>query len=189
MYAAFSKHGGAPLLSLPVGSAQRAVSPTAGPPTVDIAIEGHLSSASGIQVQRGRDAAILADLYLAHGLAALKEVDGSFAFVIVDHRDGSVHAGIDKLGQSLAYVAETPDEVVFATTLVELLELLPSKPNVDLSSVFEFLSQGWIISPNSMFEGVEKLPPGSFVTCRGSHVQHVGYYEPLHDGLFISRSA
>jgi len=187
MYAVSSKHGGTAVLSPPVGSAQRAVSPAAGLPTVDVAIEGHLSSASGIQMQRGREAAILAELYLAHGLAALNKIDGSFAFVIVDHRDGSVHAGIDKLGQSLAYVAETPDEVVFATTLVELLELLPSKPKVDLSSVFEFLSQGWIISPNSMFEGVEKLRPGSFVTSRGSHVRRVGYYEPLHDGVFISR--
>jgi asparagine synthase (glutamine-hydrolysing) len=187
MYAAVSKHGGAPLFSLPVGSAQRAVIPATGPPTIDIAIEGHLGSASGIQMQRGRDAAILAELYLAHGLAALKKVDGSFAFLIVDHRDGSVHAGIDKLGQSLAYVSETPDEVVFATTLAELLSLLPSKPNVDLSSVFEFLSQGWVISPNSMFEGVEKLRPGSFVTCRGSHVERVGYYEPLHDGVFVTR--
>ena len=151
------------------------MSPAAGPPTVDIAIEGQLSSASGIQMQRGRAAAtILAKLYLVHGLAALKKVDGSFAFVIVDHRDGSVHAGIDKLGQSLAYVAETPDEFVFATTLVELLELLPSKPNVDLSSVFEFLSQGWIISPDSMFEGVEKVRPGSFVTSRGSDVNASG---------------
>src|ERR1035437_10620188 len=104
MYAAVSKHGGAPLLSLPVGSAQRAVIPATGPPTIDIAIEGHLGSASGIQMQRGRDAAILGELYLAHGLASLKKVDGSFAFLIVDHRDGSVHAGIDKLGQSLAYV-------------------------------------------------------------------------------------
>ena len=72
-------------------------------------------------MQRGRDAAILAELYLAHGLAALNGVDGSFAFLIVDHRDGCVHAGIDKLGQSLAYCRETPDEVVFATTLAELL--------------------------------------------------------------------
>jgi asparagine synthase (glutamine-hydrolysing) len=186
MYAAVSKHGAAPILSLPAGSAQRAVSPAAGPPTIDVAIEGHLSSASGIQMQRGRDAAILAELYLAHGPAALKKVDGSFAFVIVDHRDGSVHAGIDKLGQSLAYVAETPDEVVFATSLTELLGLLPSKPNVDMSSVFEYLSQGWVISPNSMFEGVEKLQPGSFVTWDGSQLQHVGYYEPLHDGAFAS---
>ena len=150
MYAAVSKHGAAPILSLPVGSAQRAVSPAAWPPTIDIAIEGHLSSASGIQIQRGRDAAVLAELYLAHGPTALEKVDGSFAFVIVDHRDGRVHAGIDKLGQSLAYVAETPDEVVFATSLTELLGLLPSKPNVDMSSVFEYLSQGWVISPNSM---------------------------------------
>ncbi len=164
----------------------RAVRPVAGTVAIEVAIEGHLIS-SETKMQRGGDAEILSELYLAHGPAALKRVDGSFAFVIVDHRDRSVHAGIDKLGQSVAYIAEAPEEVIFATNLVELLGLLPTKPNIDLSSVFEFLSQGWIISPNSMFEGVEKLQPGSFVSWDGSHVRHVGYHKPRHDGVFANR--
>ena len=55
-----------------------------------------------------------------------------------------MHAGIDNLGQSQAYLAETPGEIVFATTLAELLSHLSFKPILDLVSVFEFLSLGWV---------------------------------------------
>jgi asparagine synthase (glutamine-hydrolysing) len=187
MYAVISKRADARALGLPQAGAQRAVHPDSGSPAVEVVIEGHLGRAAGAALHRGGDAGALLDLYLAHGPSAIERVDGSFAYVIVDRRDGRVHAGIDKLGQSLAYLAETDSEIVFASTLAELLTLLPFKPGVDMASVWEFLSQGWVISPNSMFEGVSKLQPGSFVTWDGSRLNHVGYYEPLHDGRFVDR--
>lgn len=185
MYVTVSKRGGAPRIDLANQRPQHAI----GSASIEVLVEGHFGSASGIDLRHTNDASALADLYTAHGVSGLKKVDGSFAFIIIDHQKGLVHAGIDKLGQSFAYLAETADSVHFATTLRELLDLLPSKPNVDFASMYEFLAQGWIIAPSSMFEGIEKIQPGSFVTWDGTGLHHVGYYEPLHDGVFVNLPA
>lgn len=184
MYVTVSKRGGPPRIDLANGKAQRVI----GPASIEVVLEGHFGSASGIDLRHTNDASALANLYAAHGVSGLEKVDGSFAFAIIDHQRGRVHAGIDKLGQSFAYIAETVDSVHFATTLKELLDLLPSRPNVDFASIYEFLAQGWIIAPNSMFEGIEKLQPGSTVTWDGTDLHHVGYYEPVHDGVFVNLS-
>jgi asparagine synthase (glutamine-hydrolysing) len=184
MHITVSKRGGLSRIDLSAERAQH-VKPSA---SIEILIEGHLGSASGVDLRQANDAHVLADLYAAHGASGLEEVDGSFAFIIVDHQRGLVHVGIDKLGQSFAYLAVTADSVHFATTLLELLNSLPSKPNLDLASVYEFLAQGWIIAPNSMFEGIEKLQPGSYVTWDGTELHRVGYYKPPHDGVFVNSS-
>ena len=127
-------------------------------------------------------------LYLSHGAKALEMVEGSFAFAIVDRRDGTVLMGIDKMGQALGYLADTPDNVYFASTLTELLRVLPFKPDLDIASVYEFLKIGWIISPHSMFEGVEKITPGSYARFDGKVLSRVSYHKPVHDGHFVERS-
>jgi asparagine synthase (glutamine-hydrolysing) len=187
MYAVIPKRGDARRFHLGVGGALRAVVPDDGPPAVEVVVDGHFGRASGLKLHSAGEATALAELYLAHGPTALQRVDGSFAFVIVDHRDGQMHAGIDNLGQSQAYVAETPDDIVFATTLTELLAHLGFKPSLDIASVFAFLSLGWVPSPHSMFEGVSKVEPGTFLTWDGSSLQRVGYYQPLHSASFIER--
>src|ERR1017187_6382383 len=123
MYVTVSKRGGPPRIDLANGKAQRAI----GPASIEVVLEGDFGRASGIDLRHTNDASALANLYAAHGVSGLEKVDGSFAFAIIDHQRGRVHAGIDKLGQSFAYIAETVDSVHFATTLKELLDLLPSR--------------------------------------------------------------
>jgi asparagine synthase (glutamine-hydrolysing) len=189
VFAVIPKQGAAPRLQIGLDGALRAVIPNDGPVSVEVVVDGHFARASGATLHRGGEASALAELYLAHGPSAIQQVDGSFAFLIVDHREGRAHAGIDNLGQSQAYLAETPDGIVFATTLAELLCHLPFKPSLDLASVLEFISLGWVASPHSMFEGISKLQPGSFVTWDGSSLQTMNYYHPLHTAVFVERSA
>ncbi len=181
-----SKINDARLPGTRTAGAQHHASPGDG--RVEVLVEGHLGHASGIPLKRNGDAEALCELYLAHGAKALGMVEGSFAFAIVDRRDGEVLMGIDKMGQALGYLAETPDNIYFASSLTELLRVLPFKPDLDIASVYEFLKIGWVISPHSMFEGVEKITPGSYARFDGKVLSRVSYYKPVHDGHFVERS-
>ncbi len=156
-------------------------------PALQIAVEGRFHVAARGAARR-EEAELLAELYRERGLRALDAVDGAFAFAIVDQQARVAHIGVDKLGQSQLYLAETETECMFATSLSELLGLMSTTPELDVASVFDFLSLGWVPSPHSMFKGIAKLEPGSLVTWDGSSLSRTTYYDVPHTAAFTSRT-
>jgi asparagine synthase (glutamine-hydrolysing) len=125
-------------------------------------------------------AAFLADLYRRHGLRALSEIDGSFAATIIDWRNNTVVLARDKLGIARAYLCLDHDRVIFSDSLGHLLENLPTRPELDLDSVYAFLAIGWVPTPYSMFRGIEKLPAGTCVIAGNCDVKRYIYYDVPH---------
>ncbi len=101
---------------------------------------------------------------------------------------GRVYAGIDKIGKSQAFVADFADRFVFATSLTEVITNAGQQLNVDLSSIHDFLALGWVPAPHSMFVGVSKLEPGSYVTWDGNSLTSSVYYRPSHTPPFTERA-
>lgn len=93
---------------------------------------------------------------------------GMFAFAIWDVRAQALHLVRDRVGIKPLYYSVDNDRIYFASELRALLVWRGSLPRVSSQGLTEFLRLGYVPGPISIFEGVNKLPPGTIATfCDG----------------------
>lgn len=131
------------------------------------------------------DADIVAELLAREGTAAISRLDGAFGLAAEDG-EGIILAR-DALGERPLYYAYTgAGTTLFATEIKALLPVLSElgqsvRPNLaSLSAVLVF---SFIPGPDTMFEGVHELEPGSYVRLRPGQPPQpaVSYWSPRED--------
>ena len=76
---------------------------------------------------------------------------------------GELFLARDRLGVKPLYYAQLGDRLVFASEIKAMLPALPP-PSLRREAVLDYLTFLWVPDPDTLFEGVWKLPPG---TLRG----------------------
>ncbi len=113
----------------------------------------------------GADTEVLLHGYARWGLEGLvKRIRGMFAFAIWDEALGELHLVRDHCGKKPLFYAERAGTIYFASTIPALMELMPEVPAVSMRGVALFLNQIAIPAPESILEGVKKLPPAHMLT-------------------------
>jgi asparagine synthase (glutamine-hydrolysing) len=110
------------------------------------------------------DTELVLRLYELRGAAALDELNGMFAFVVLDRRRGVLFGARDRFGIKPLYVARPGGGLAVASELRTLLHVPGVGRTVDRQSLFHFLSLRFVPGERSILEGVERLPPGHFFT-------------------------
>lgn len=129
-------------------------------------------------------------LYAQYATQVFSKVDGAFCAVILDWRRRTIIVARDKLGIGRTYVSREDDHITFSDSLADLLEVEGRSFELDLDSVYAFLSIGWIPTPHSMFSGIEKFPAGSLLESREDDLEQKKYYDVPHSPLSVkNRSA
>jgi asparagine synthase (glutamine-hydrolysing) len=97
----------------------------------------------------------------------LRRIDGMFAFAIWDERTQELLLARDRVGKKpLFYAQPSARELAFASTLNALLELTPTRPEVDRVALDEYLVYQAVPAPRTIFAGVNALPPAHFLRFR-----------------------
>ena len=95
--------------------------------------------------------------------AALGKFVGMFAFSLWDREQRSLVLARDRLGEKPLYYGMLGGELVFASEL-KALERHPAwRGELDRGALALLLRYGYIAAPYSIYRGIRKLPPGSFV--------------------------
>lgn len=111
------------------------------------------------------DTEVLLRLYEEYGTGFLPEVNGFFAFAIYDSRERRIVLARDSFGVKPLFWMKRDSSFAFASEL-SALKKLPSFPHSDINSaaLLEYLALQYVPGPLTLFRGVSKLPPGSFLT-------------------------
>src|SRR5215211_6104794 len=116
--------------------------------------------------------------YDAHGPAAVRELNGIFAFLLWDERRQRLVAARDPFGARLLLASEVG--ALLATGLVE--------PRVDPVALDHFLACRMVPAPRTLFAGVRKLPAASLLLAEpGAEPRVESYREP--PGAAITEAA
>jgi asparagine synthase (glutamine-hydrolysing) len=104
--------------------------------------------------------------YLVHryeqeGIRFLENLNGGFAGVLIDLREGKLVLFNDRYGLSRLYFHENKEGVFFASEAKALLQALPELRRWDLSSLGEFFSCGCALQNRTLFAGISLMPGGS----------------------------
>jgi asparagine synthase (glutamine-hydrolysing) len=114
---------------------------------------------------------LLAD-FLKHGQNAFKKVDGDFLLIVVQEKKISIFRDRHGSGKQLFYTNE-----YFTTQLTDFLSLKDFQPKPNLEALFTFLSIGYIPSPLTSLEGIQKLPGGCVLTYEKSSIKIVDLFD------------
>lgn len=124
------------------------------------------------------DTEVLLSTYAQHGAASVERLTGQFAYALHDESDGVLWLFRDRLGILPLYYYWDANLFAFASEIKALLPALPSAPEVDFASIGDYLTRRSVPSPWTLFQGVRKLPAGSYlrVAADGSPSEPVRYW-------------
>ena len=132
------------------------------------------------------DTEVLVHLYEDHGGRMVHQLRGMFAFAIWDTRRSLLLLARDRLGIKPLYYWSTPEGLAFASELRCFLALPDFSARIDRAAVESYLTFGYVPDPQSIFDGVHKLPPGSTLQWhrdRGVTIEE--YWTPVRPEMAV----
>jgi asparagine synthase (glutamine-hydrolysing) len=137
--------------------------------------------AKGHQFRTQSDTEVLVHLYEEKGHSLLDDLDGMFAFAIVDEKKKQLFIARDRFGEKPVYYAPTNEGkgLVFASEMKALFPFPGLDNRLDVPALAQFLAVGYIPAPRTHLQGVRKLMAGealSFDTLNGLRTWR--YWQP-----------
>jgi asparagine synthase (glutamine-hydrolysing) len=135
-------------------------------------------------IQRGHsfktktDSEIVIHLYQEHGVEALHQLRGEFAFLLWDHNQQKLIAARDRFGvRPLCYTA-TPRGLMFASESKALLAM-GHEAKWSQDALRQALGLQYVLPEQTIFEGIHQIPPGCFLEVQGSKWRVCSYWKML----------
>jgi asparagine synthase (glutamine-hydrolysing) len=122
------------------------------------------------------DCEVIIGLYERHGEKLLDHLRGMFAFVLWDTKQRKLLVARDHLGQKPLYYRYENGEFACASEIKALLAYDLRPPRMNLAALDQYLALRLIDAPLSMFEGVQKLPPGHLLTMNAGESPSIRRY-------------
>jgi asparagine synthase (glutamine-hydrolysing) len=132
--------------------------------------------ARGHRFRTQSDSEILVHAYEEWGDDFLQRLNGMFGFALWDARRRRLLVGRDRLGIKPVYVHQTARRIAFASEAKALLALPDVAARIDVRALHAYLQLGYVPSPQSMFEGIRKLPPATVLSVQDGRVEERTYW-------------
>jgi asparagine synthase (glutamine-hydrolysing) len=135
--------------------------------------------AAGHVFRSHSDSEVIVHAYEEYGRGCLDRLRGMFAFAIWDENSETLFIARDRVGIKPLYYATCGKGLIFASEIKAILcaEELPRRTN--LQALYHFIGYEFVPEPDTMFEGVMKLQPGTWLSFCHGRVE-TGSYWDLH---------
>jgi len=139
------------------------------------------------------DTEVLVEGFAAWGEGLFRRISGMFSFALHDREGDRLYLVRDRLGIKPLYYAWAGDDLVFGSEVSVLLASGLVSAELAEESIDAFLAVGYVPGPRTMFKGVQKLDPGSFLVVDGAGVRSESYWDlaavqPLEIGYDEAKS-
>ncbi len=130
----------------------------------------------GVRFHTVSDTEVLLRLYERCGGEAVHYLRGMFAFAVWDGTRDELVLARDRVGKKPLYYTLDDDGCYFASTLGALRDTDPKARSVSLSALDAFLTLGYVPAPQSIWEGINKLPAGTMLRVSSSGSRSFRYW-------------
>lgn len=131
----------------------------------------------GVNFKSRSDTEVLLHAWAQYGAEILPRLDGMFGFAILDRHTSTLTLARDRFGVKPLYYAITAHALVFASEIKALFASGAVTPSLHMPSMAEYLTFQNLLGSQTIYQGVELLPPGSFLQIsQGTGVSPVQTY-------------
>lgn len=125
----------------------------------------------GATFRTSGDTEVLLQAFQCLGIEkCLEAINGMFAFAIWDSVERKLFLSVDRLGKKPIYYSVAGGRIAFASELKAFHRLPGFRMDVELTAVADYFAYGYVPYPKSIFRGVSKLEPGTFLVWKeGMH--------------------
>lgn len=118
----------------------------------------------GYQFKTNSDTEVVISLYEEYGPDFLSKLNGQFAIAIWDKNKEELFLARDRVGIRPLFYTEVKGSFVFASEMKSFLDYPDMEFNISSKAISEYFTFWTSLSPNTAFEGIYELPPGSYMT-------------------------
>jgi len=137
----------------------------------------------GYSFQSEGDTEVVLHAYRAWGEACVEHIDGMFAFAIYDKAAQRLFCARDRFGIKPLYYFWSGELFVAASEIKAIL----CHPNVPLAlnlpALNELLTYRFVVHPNTLFQGIFKVPPGYSLSVSPKGLTLRQYWDLPPEGL------
>jgi asparagine synthase (glutamine-hydrolysing) len=131
----------------------------------------------GHRFKTNSDTEAILHLYEDNGADCLKYLRGMFAFAIWDSEKERLFLARDRVGKKPLVYAIINNSVIFASELKAIIQDDAVNKELDLDALDQYLSFQFVPAPYTIFKGIKKLPPASYLICEKGNIQIKRYWE------------
>jgi asparagine synthase (glutamine-hydrolysing) len=128
------------------------------------------------------DTEVIVHLYEEFGEECVKYLRGMFGFVIWDRNKKQLFGARDHFGIKPFYYHYSGRQFLFGSEIKSLLEAEGMNRMIHSDSLLNYLTFQYVPEPNTMFEGIQKLPPAHYVKVSFDGQMSIHrYWDPMFD--------
>jgi len=118
----------------------------------------------GYEFNTNSDTEVIVNSWLEWDTQCVEKLNGMFAFVLFDKNKKQMFACRDRLGiKPLHWARTTDNQIVFASEIKALRKHAKIPLNINLKSIEDYLSLGYVLEPKSIYLKISKLLPGHYI--------------------------
>jgi asparagine synthase (glutamine-hydrolysing) len=141
--------------------------------------------AEGVQFRGHSDTEVILHLFARHGADCLRFLRGMFAIAIWDAQEKTLFLARDRIGEKPLYYTQIPGLFLFASEIKCLLAHPQVKRAVDVQAFNHFLTFLTTPAPDTLFQGIHKLPPAHYAFIHADGSLHLQEYWDVYDGSHV----
>lgn len=135
--------------------------------------------AAGYQFATRSDTEVILHLFDREGPRCVHRLNGMFAFAIWDSHDQSLFIARDRLGVKPLYYHWDGSRLLFASELKALVASGRMARTLNPRAMWDYLTFRYVPQPDSIWQGIAKLPPGHTLTLRAGQPLAISRYWDL----------
>ena len=117
--------------------------------------------------------------YQQWGVGILSKMVGMWAIAIWDDYNKKLLLARDRIGIKPLYFHHEKKVLVFGSEIKSILKHPDIIPNIDFGELANFLHFSMTSSNSSLFEGIKKIPSGSYLILENNECNITQYWNPL----------
>ncbi len=133
---------------------------------------GHRFASSG-------DTEVILAAYQQWGASCLSRFNGMFAIAIWDCRDERLFLARDRMGVKPLYYAQADGRLAFGSEIKSLLVPGVHPARMNRNALAAYLRYQYVAWPDTLFEGVLKLPPAHYAIYEAGKLTVSRYWHPV----------
>jgi len=135
------------------------------------------------------DVEVLVHLYEEHGPDFVSKLNGQFAFAIYDKRRHCLILGRDQAGIAPLFYTQANGQLLFASEIKALLAHGQVERRVNLRGLDQIMTFPGLVSPVTMFDGINALPPGHVLIVEETKQVQRAYWDLSYPEVSIPRQS